>query len=269
MKLQRFRHSPRVRLEWVLALGLVGVMGAGCGSSSSGTGNPGESTSGSGGSGSSNAGSGSSTSSGSSNSGSAAASGGEGPTSSGSFQPPQSGSGSEIGDDASATTSPDGAEPPASDASFVPPDVSAPPSCMKGTVMPDEVVMLGDSYMAPPPFGDVAANIIAAARKGGALASGKLYREFWESGAAVNNGAGQLNIPYQYNTMAKGNVADQQRRDRHKPQRHQSRHHGWGRKRRPHRSKELPLRRDGGRDTGGQVGRHGGASPPSTTPGPP
>jgi hypothetical protein len=74
--------------------------------------------------------------------------------------------------------------------------------------MPDEVVMLGDSYMAPPPFGDVAANIIAAARKGGALASGKLYREFWESGAAVNNGAGQLNIPYQYNTMAKGNVAD-------------------------------------------------------------
>ncbi len=88
------------------------------------------------------------------------------------------------------------------------PDVSAPASCVKGTVMADEVVMLGDSYMAAA-FGNVGANIIADAQKAGSLPSGKNYREFYEAGASVNGGgASQLNIPYQYNTMAKGNTAD-------------------------------------------------------------
>jgi len=202
MKLQRFRHSPPVRLEWVWALGLVGVLGAGCGSSSSGTGgNTGETTSGSGGSGTSSAGSGSTTSSGSAGSGSSPTSGSEGQSgSSGTTQPTQSGSGTPVGDDASSPTS-DGAV--TDDAGFALPDVSAPPSCVKGTVTPDEVIMLGDSYMAPPPFGDVGANIIAAAQKAGALKAGVKYREYYVAGAAVNNGAGTLNIPYQYNTSAK------------------------------------------------------------------
>jgi hypothetical protein len=82
------------------------------------------------------------------------------------------------------------------------PDVAAPPSCMKGQVTPSEVVMLGDSYMAAT-NGNVGANIVADAQMAGALPAGKTYREYYIAGAAVNNGAGQLNIPYQYDSMAK------------------------------------------------------------------
>ncbi len=198
MKLQRFRRSPRVRFELVMALGLVGALGAGCGSTA-GTNAPGGSSGSSGGSNNSTGSSGSSTSSGSSeSSGTPETSGSQ----SGSNTPPMSGIGMETGGDSSAPNSPDG-ESTETDGSFVAPDVSPPPSCMKGTVTPDEVVMLGDSYMAAPPFGDVGANIIAAAQKAGALKSGVKYREYYVAGAAVNNGAGTLNIPYQYNTSAK------------------------------------------------------------------
>ena len=62
--------------------------------------------------------------------------------------------------------------------------------------------MIGDSYMDKN-FGNVGANIIAAAQMAGSLAAGKTYREYYLAGAAVNNGSGQLNIPYQYDSMAK------------------------------------------------------------------
>jgi hypothetical protein len=77
---------------------------------------------------------------------------------------------------------------------------------MKGQVKASEVVMLGDSYMDKS-YGNVGANIIAAAQQAGSLASGTAYREYYLAGAAMNNGSGQLNIPYQYDTMAKGDLA--------------------------------------------------------------
>jgi hypothetical protein len=86
------------------------------------------------------------------------------------------------------------------------------PTCEKGQVMPNEVVMLGDSYMDKS-FGNVGANIISAAQMAGSLAVGTTYREYYLAGAAVNNGAGQLNIPYQYDTMAKGDIAVQNPKD--------------------------------------------------------
>ncbi|HEX3772070.1 MAG TPA: hypothetical protein VHV30_14440, partial [Polyangiaceae bacterium] len=67
---------------------------------------------------------------------------------------------------------------------------------------PSEVVMVGDSYMDKS-YGNVGANIVADAQKAGSLPAGTAYREYYLAGAAVNNGLGQLNIPYQYNTMAK------------------------------------------------------------------
>jgi hypothetical protein len=88
------------------------------------------------------------------------------------------------------------------------PDVSAPPSCMKGQVTPDQVVMIGDSYMAAS-FGNVGANIVADAQKAGSLAAGKNYREFYVAGASMNGSMGtDLNIPYQYDSEALVNKAD-------------------------------------------------------------
>ena len=104
--------------------------------------------------------------------------------------------------------SPDAMTPALVDGSLPLPDVSAPPSCMKGQVKPEQVVMIGDSYMAAA-FGNVGANIVADAQKAGALPAGKNYREFYVAGASMNGSVGTtLNIPYQYNTEAKGNTAD-------------------------------------------------------------
>jgi hypothetical protein len=44
---------------------------------------------------------------------------------------------------------------------------------------------------------------VADAPKAGALPANTAYREYYLAGAAVNNGSGQLNIPYQYDSMAK------------------------------------------------------------------
>jgi hypothetical protein len=66
--------------------------------------------------------------------------------------------------------------------------------------------MLGDSYLDKS-FGNVGANIIADAQQAGSLPTGTTYREYYLAGAAMNNGLGQLNIPYQYDTMAKGDLA--------------------------------------------------------------
>jgi hypothetical protein len=84
--------------------------------------------------------------------------------------------------------------------------MTAPAPCEKGQVKPNEVVMIGDSYMDKS-YGNVGANIVADAQKAGPLPAGTAYREYYLAGAAVNNGGGQLNIPYQYETMAKGDLA--------------------------------------------------------------
>lgn len=177
-----------------LALGVATTVVA-CGSGSDSTGQPaGDLGSGSGGEGSGSgggAGSANSSSSGGTTSGSSSGS-------SSGTQERQAG-----GDDASAPASPD-----AMTGSVIGPDgASAPPApCEKGQVKPAEVVMLGDSYMDKN-YGNVGANIIADAQKAGSLAAGTNYREYYLAGAAVANGAGQLNIPYQYETMAKGDIA--------------------------------------------------------------
>jgi hypothetical protein len=92
------------------------------------------------------------------------------------------------------------------------PVMTPPPTCQKGQVKPSEVVMLGDSYMDKS-YGNVGANIVALAQKAGALTAPTAYREYYLAGAAVYNGSGQLNIPYQYETMAKGDLAVQNPKD--------------------------------------------------------
>ena len=166
-----------------------------CGSSSSPAGQAGggdglSSSSGSSGSpGSSGASSGSSESS---SSGSATSSGSSGSSSGGTAGDPTP------GDDASSPADTDGAAV-AADGS---PGTTTPVACTKGQVTPNEVVMIGDSYLDKS-FGNVGANIIADAQMAGSLAASTTYREYYLAGAAMNNGSGQLNIPYQYETMAK------------------------------------------------------------------
>ncbi len=189
----------RGRSGLFMAMGaLVTVVACGCGSDTGGQplGGPGggdESSSGA------SSGSGSSTSS----SGGTTSGGSSGGSSSGTEQR-QGGE----GDDASAPGSPDAMTAPVigPDGASTLPVGTPPATCEKGQVKPAEVVMIGDSYMDKS-FGNVGANIIAAAQMAGSLAAGTTYREYYLAGAAVNNGAGQLNIPYQYETMAKGDVA--------------------------------------------------------------
>jgi lysophospholipase L1-like esterase len=69
---------------------------------------------------------------------------------------------------------------------------------VKGQVMPNQVVMLGDSYMD---LGGVGPAIMAAA-------GNVTYRTYYLAGSAVNYGTGQGNIPYQYMNMAVPASAD-------------------------------------------------------------
>ncbi len=195
MVVQQFA-AGRGRPGLFVALGaLVTVVACGSGSGTGGDslGGPGggNESSSSGSSGSSTSSSGASTSGGSS-----------GGSSSGTEQAPQG------GDDASAPGSPDAMTAPVigpDGASTLPVD-KPPATCEKGQVKPSEVVMLGDSYMDKN-FGNVGPNIIAAAQMAGSLPTGTTYRQYYLAAAAMNNGAGQLNIPYQYETMAKGDAA--------------------------------------------------------------
>jgi hypothetical protein len=200
MLLERFRGSPRVRFELIVALGAV-TAAAACGSGPDTTGQ--NNTLGGPQSGSQAAGSGNSPSSGSSTSGSSPQTSGSNPGSGSSQASGSSGGGS--GTNSMEMNSPDAMTTTGGDAIAPLPDVSAPPSCVKGQVTPSQVVMLGDSYMAAT-NGNVGANIVADAQKAGALPAGKTYREYYIAAASLNNSSGQLNIPYQYNTMAKTDV---------------------------------------------------------------
>ncbi|HEX4445720.1 MAG TPA: SGNH/GDSL hydrolase family protein [Polyangiaceae bacterium] len=71
---------------------------------------------------------------------------------------------------------------------------------------PSKVVMLGDSYLDPN-YGNVGNNIFADAQAAGSLAANTTYRHYYLAGAAMNNGAGLLNIPYQYDSGAKTDLA--------------------------------------------------------------
>jgi hypothetical protein len=58
-------------------------------------------------------------------------------------------------------------------------------------VAPNQVIMLGDSYMD---IGMVGPDIL--------MNAGAAYRHYYLGGSAMNYGSGMLNIPYQYETMA-------------------------------------------------------------------
>lgn len=98
-----------------------------------------------------------------------------------------------VGVDGGPATEPDGAPVP-------------PAACMKGQYTAQEVVMIGDSYLDAN-YGNVGANIVADSQMAGVLSAGAKYREYYLAGAAMNNGAFTLNIPYQYDTSAKGDIA--------------------------------------------------------------
>ncbi len=72
----------------------------------------------------------------------------------------------------------------------------APKACTKGQVTASEVVMLGDSYMD---YGGVGPALLSDAQAS--------YRHYYLAGSALNYGSGQLNIPYQFDTMALGDTS--------------------------------------------------------------
>jgi hypothetical protein len=180
-------------MRWIFCVfvGLVGgapLATVGCGSSStaggtdnssgvgSGSGSAANST-GSGSGGHSGGGSGSSTETGSGSSSGSGSTGGSSGASSG------GGSGGGSGS-ASGSTSGSG-----SASSSGGNDAGA--ACVKGQVKPNEVVMLGDSYMD---IGHVGPTI--------QMVANAMYRTYYVAGAALNYGTGPGNIPYQYESEA-------------------------------------------------------------------
>jgi hypothetical protein len=191
----------RVGVQAVVALAVVGIFG-GCGSNTASTdtgtntGSPAKSSSGSS-SGSGFAGSGSSSSS----------SGGDDSTAS----PENDGSASDgTGDDAVAAddaTSGEGGTTTDDGPSTVTDAPATVPTCVKGQVPPNQVVMIGDSYLDYPAWSNVAPDLFMDARNAGSLAANATYREYQLGGAAMNYGTLNLNIPYQYETTAKGDLS--------------------------------------------------------------
>ena len=68
---------------------------------------------------------------------------------------------------------------------------------MKGRTPPNQVVMLGDSYLDPL-FSQGALDIFADAQKAGSLATNMTYRHYYQGGATLLGGAGLLSIPFQW-----------------------------------------------------------------------
>jgi lysophospholipase L1-like esterase len=77
--------------------------------------------------------------------------------------------------------------------------------CVKGEVTPNEVVLLGDSYLDPT-FSAAATDLYSTAQTAGLLPANTTYRHYYQGGASMNNGALQFNIPYQYETEALGDA---------------------------------------------------------------
>ncbi len=182
-----------------VAFGLLGAFGAtgiigGCGSGSStpGTGS-GSSSSGSGALASNGSSSGAASSGNTSSGGTSA-----GSTSSGGESSPPS---SEVGVPGEAGTG-DGESTPG-DASATT-DGSA---CVKGQVPPSKVIVLGDSYLDHPAWSNAIPDLYTDLRNAGSLGATATFREYQLGGAAMNYGALNLNIPYQYETSALGDLA--------------------------------------------------------------
>jgi hypothetical protein len=76
-----------------------------------------------------------------------------------------------------------------------PPDADAAPPCVKGQVQPNEVVMLGDSYLDPA-WGNVGPTLMMEANA--------MYRHYYLGGASLGwgNPNTQFYIPYQFDPMA-------------------------------------------------------------------
>jgi lysophospholipase L1-like esterase len=215
----RSPHEARLRFAFLVALGGVAAIGAfgGCGSGTSTPNTSGDTTP-------SNVPTGSSSRSSSGvSSGSSSGSNFNGSTSSsGSGETASSSSGS--GDDASGDGAPassddasegeggatsDGAPSATTDApvAATPPPATPTPGCVKGQVPPNKVVIIGDSYLDSPAWSNVAPDLFMDARNAGSLAANVTYRQYQLGGAAMNYGALNLNIPYQYETTAKGDLA--------------------------------------------------------------
>jgi hypothetical protein len=67
--------------------------------------------------------------------------------------------------------------------------------------MPNEVVMIGDSYMSGSPYGQIGQDVVADSKQ-------NWTRLYYFPGSAMNYGSGDLNIPYQYETEALGASKD-------------------------------------------------------------
>jgi hypothetical protein len=179
-----------MRLRAFVARGLVATCGisvAACGSSDTkGPHPPLESSSGSSRSGAGSAMASGGPANGSSAGGSETTSGGGSGSSAGST----SGSDASAGNDAGSGSDSDSAASSGSDDSGA--GEGGDNGCVKGLVQPNEVVMLGDSYMD---LGNVGPTLQKVA--------GATYRTYYLAGAALNYGGnGQFNIPYQFDSMA-------------------------------------------------------------------
>jgi lysophospholipase L1-like esterase len=191
--------SRALELALFGVLGLVGSLG-GCGSGSDSPSATSHTTTSSGksssGASSGSTGSGSGTLSNSSSGGDDTSL----PTSSGGDDAGDDASGDAAGDDASGEA---GAEAGSAAADAT----TTPPACVKGQVSPDQVIVIGDSYLDHPVWSNAIPDLYADLRASGDLGATATYREYQLGGAAMNYGTLNLNIPYQYETTAKGDVA--------------------------------------------------------------
>jgi len=87
-------------------------------------------------------------------------------------------------------------------------DDAAGTACVTGQVTPDEVVVLGDSYLDPA-WANTALDIYADAQDAGSLPANTTYRHYDIGGASLawGNPDTQWYIPYQYDPMAKTDLS--------------------------------------------------------------
>jgi lysophospholipase L1-like esterase len=71
------------------------------------------------------------------------------------------------------------------------------PPCVRGEVKPDQVVMIGDSYLDPA-YSNTALELFVDARGGGALPANMTYRHYSRGTASMAGGSLQSTIPYQF-----------------------------------------------------------------------
>jgi hypothetical protein len=70
-------------------------------------------------------------------------------------------------------------------------------SCVRGQVKPNQVVMIGDSYLDPA-YSETALDLFGDAQGVGALPANTTYRHYYGGGASMAGSSLQSNIPYQF-----------------------------------------------------------------------